>query len=643
MAVSISVFLKNPKIIYMKIHSIFSAAFWLLLLGAASCSEPQVQYEWSPAGDNIKTKWAAQLTPENVHTEYPRPQLVRQDWMSLNGLWEYAITPADASEMPQTADGTILVPFAVESSLSGVGRTVTADDALWYKTTFSIPKDWKKRNIILHFDGVDWKTEVTVNGNVLPVHTGAYAAFEYDITPYLKKHNVMTVKVLDGTDNDFQPRGKQVSKPSGIWYTAVTGIWKSVWIEPVAAAYVADYNIVSDIDASELSVSVNAADVKDGDVLRVELLDGCVGYRTDRPSTKVLAIAETSASEQSSVSITVPDMQLWSPDSPYLYGLRLTILRDGAAIDEVQAYTAMRKVSKIQDESGFYRLALNNEPIFHYGPLDQGWWPDGLYTAPSDEAMRYDLEQTKAHGFNMIRKHIKVEPFTWFYACDQMGILVWQDMPSFSSNKLGKWERNDYTVPENDFPATEAAKDNYYKEWGEIIAQLKKFQCISVWVPFNEAWSQFDTEKSIEFTYVQDDTRLVNMASGGNWVKGVGDILDSHNYPHPQFNIFDKEMVNVVGEYGGIGFPVENHLWQKDKNWGYVQYKSGAEVTDAYVEYAAMMEDLVKKGCAAAVYTQTTDVEIEVNGLMTYDREVVKMDVARVREANDKVKALLSK
>lgn len=627
----------------MKFQSLISAASGLLLLGLASCSEPQIQYEWSPVGDNIKTQWAEQLNPENVHAEYPRPQMVRGNWMSLNGLWEYAITPADASEMPQTADGAILVPFPVESSLSGVGRTVTPDDVLWYKTSFSVPKDWKKQNVILHFDGVDWKTEVTVNGNVLPVHTGAYTAFEYDITPYLKKNNVVIVKVTDATDTgDLQPRGKQVSKPSGIWYTAVTGIWKNVWMEPVASGYVADYNVVSDIDASELSVSVNAVDVKEGDILCVELLDGCVGYSTDAPSTTVLAKAETAASDLSTVTISVPDMKLWSPDTPYLYGLRFSIVRDGNQIDEVQAYTAMRKVSKIQDKDGYYRLALNDKPIFHYGPLDQGWWPDGLYTAPSDEAMRFDLEQTKAHGFNMIRKHIKVEPFTWFYACDQMGILVWQDMPSFATSKGGKWERKEYTKPENDFPATQEAKDNYYKEWGEIMAQLKKFQCISVWVPFNEAWSQFDTEKGVEFTYAQDDTRLVNMASGGNWIKGLGDILDSHSYPHPSFNIFDKEMVNVVGEYGGIGFPVENHLWQKDKNWGYVQYKSGAEVTDAYVQYAAMMEDLVKKGCSAAVYTQTTDVEIEVNGLMTYDREVIKMDVARVKEANDKVKNLLS-
>lgn len=627
----------------MKNHTIFSAAAGLLLLGAISCSEVQTRYEWSPAGDNIKTKWAALVTPENVHLEYPRPQMVRQDWMSLNGLWEYAVTTADASAMPQVADGAILVPFPIESSLSGVGRMITADDALWYKTTFTVPKDWKKKNVILHFDGVDWKTEVTINGNVLPAHTGAYTAFEYDITPYLKKNNVMTVKVLDGTDNDFQPRGKQVSKPSGIWYTAVTGIWKSVWMEPVSSGYVADYNVVSDIDAAKLIVNVNATDVVDGDILRVELLEGGVGYSTETPSSKVLVQTETAASCVASVNLSVPDMKLWSPQTPYLYGLRLTILRNGTPVDEVQAYTAMRKVSKVRDEDGFYRLALNNEPIFHYGPLDQGWWPDGLYTAPSDEAMRYDLEQTKAHGFNMIRKHIKVEPFTWFYACDQMGILVWQDMPSFGTNSKGKWERQDYTKPEYDFPATADAKANYYKEWGEIMSQLKKFQCISVWVPFNEAWSQFDTEKSVDFTYAQDDTRLVNMASGGNWVQGVGDILDSHNYPHPEFNIFDKDMVNVVGEYGGIGLPVENHLWQKDKNWGYVQYKSGAEVTDAYVEYASMMENLVKKGCAAAVYTQTTDVEIEVNGLMTYDREVVKMDVARVREANEKVKALLSK
>lgn len=618
----------------MKTFSLISSVL-VLLAGIVSCSE-EVQYEWAPSTDRIMTRWASDVNPSNSHPEYPRPQMVRSDWQSLNGLWEYAITPLSQMQMPDSVDGAILVPFAVESALSGVGRTVTDQDALWYKTSFSVPKAWKGKKVILHFDGVDWKSEVEINGTSLPVHTGAYTAFEYDITPYLKKNNTVILKVSDATDKgDFQPRGKQVSEPSGIWYTAVTGIWKSVWIEPVSDSFVSDYYAVSDIDAGTLTVDVKAENVEDGDIVRVELLDGAVGYSTASPSDKVVACAESGAASCTSLVMNVPDANLWSPENPYLYGMKISIVRDGVPVDEVQAYTAMRKVSKIQDKDGYWRIALNNKAVFNYGPLDQGWWPDGLYTAPTDEAMRFDLIQTKEHGFNMIRKHIKVEPFTWFYACDQLGIMVWQDMPSFAVSN--KWERKTYAKPEYDFPATDAAKANYYKEWGEIISQVKKFQSIVVWVPFNEAWSQFDTQRGVEFTYEQDDTRLVNMASGGNWFEGLGDILDSHNYPQPDFRVFDKNMINVVGEYGGIGLPLQGHLWTDDKNWGYVQYQNGSEVTDAYVEYASMMKDLAVKGCAAAVYTQTTDVEIEVNGLMTYDREVIKMDVARVREANEGV------
>ncbi len=608
-----------------------------LALGLVSCKQEPVT-GWAPAGDNIKTRWAAEVSPANVHPEYPRPQMVRSDWKSLNGLWDYAITPIAATAMPE-ADGQILVPFSVESALSGVGRTVTPDDALWYSTSFEIPRAWKGKRVLLHFDGVDWKAEASINGIPLETHTGAYTAFEYDITPYLENGGQkLVLKVSDATDiTEFQPHGKQVLHPSGIWYTAVTGIWKSVWLEPVAESRIVDYDVVSDIDNASLSVSVATDALRGGDQVRVELLDGAVGYSTEKPSRKVLASGEAAGSKNVEVKLSVPDMQLWSPDSPYLYGLRLSIVRNGKVVDKVDAYTAMRKISKERDAEGHLRLALNNEFLFQYGPLDQGWWPDGLYTPPTDEAMRYDIEQTKAHGFNMIRKHIKVEPFTWFYACDQLGVLVWQDMPSFTDNRSSHWKTRAYATREDDSKVTDEAKANYYKEWSEIMAQLKKFQSIVVWVPFNEAWSQFDTPEVVDFTYAQDRTRLVNMASGGNWFEGVGDILDSHNYPHPALRITDPDMVNVLGEYGGIGFPVEGHLWQKDKNWGYVQYKSGSEVTDAYVEYAAMLEDLVREGCSAAVYTQTTDVEIEVNGLMTYDREVVKMDVERVAAANQKV------
>lgn len=613
----------------MKINAIIIAAAAGLLTFAACCSAPQDQ--WSPQGDTIKTRWAAEVSPANAHPEYPRPQMVRSDWKSLNGLWDYAICPIDEASMPE-AQGQILVPFCVESSLSGVGKRITLSDALWYKTTFTVPKSWKGKKVILHFDGVDYQAEPVINGKPLDAHTGCYTSFEYDITPYLKgRKQTLVMKVSDDTDAvDGHPRGKQVLDPRGIWYTAVTGIWKSVWIEPVEEVHIADYNVVSDIDAATLTVEVSAASAAEGDVVRVELLEGSVGYRTDAPSTDVIASAEVPAGQPAVIS--VPDMKTWSPASPYLYGLRLSVVRNGKEMDEVQAYTAMRKVSIVNDKYNHKVMALNGEAIFHYGPLDQGWWPDGLYTPPTGEAQRYDLQVTLDHGFNMIRKHIKVEDYNWFYACDQMGILVWQDMPSFADNHKQRWDTKGYDGV--DYPVSEAQRNTYYKEWGEIITQLKKFPCIVVWVPFNEAWGQFDTPAAVDFTRKLDSTRLVNMSSGGNWHKGVGDIQDIHTYPHPRQTVYDESLVNVVGEYGGIGFPVEGHLWQKDKNWGYVKYENGDRVTDEYVKYAGMMKELVAKGYCGAVYTQTTDVEGEVNGLMTYDREVIKMDIARVKEAN---------
>ncbi|MBP3270511.1 MAG: beta-galactosidase [Bacteroidales bacterium] len=595
--------------------------------------------QWAPAGDRIKTKWAEEVSPTNAHPEYPRPQMVRPDWKSLNGLWDYAITPK-SDPKPSKFDGKILVPFAVESSLSGVGRTFTADDALWYQTEFSVPSAWKGKRLMLNFDAVDWKADVFVNDIKVGTHTGCYTHFSFDVTPYLKSgSNSLVVRVEDGTNNDFQPRGKQVSKPNGIWYTAVSGIWQSVWIEPVAPSHITDYNVVSSIKDKAINVTVDAAGTQEGDVVKVFLLDGGIGYSTEfanasKPATDGLyaVLASGMAIPGGTVTLNVASPKLWSPDSPYLYGLDIQILRNGKIIDRVSSYTAMREVGAYRKNGNTKLMGLNGEGLFQLGPLDQGWWPDGLYTAPTDEALKFDIQKTKDFGFNMIRKHIKVEPDRWFYYCDQIGIIVWQDMPSFAVSK--KWGMYYYGEGE-DFPATPEAKANYYKEWTEIINQVKKFQCIAVWVPFNEAWSQFDTKDVVAYTKKLDPTRLVNQSSGGNWEQGVGDILDNHHYPYPAFRMWDKDMINVLGEYGGIGLPVEGHLWQADKNWGYVQYKNGDEVLAEYTDFAEQLKQLIKQGCSAAVYTQTTDVEIEVNGLMTYDRKVIKMDEKKLRAVNE--------
>lgn len=589
---------------------------------------------WAPAGDRIRTAWAEEVTPENVHKEYPRPQMVRPEWKSLNGLWEYSITPKNAA-VPEKFDGQILVPFAVESSLSGVGRMLTPEDALWYKTTFRVPSAWKGKRLMLNFEAVDWQADVIVNDVQVGRHTGGYTHFSFDITPYLKSgDNTLVVRVEDSTDNDFQPRGKQVRTPSGIWYTAVSGIWQSVWIEPVAKAHVADYYAVSDIKAGKVDVTVTTEGALEGDVVKVELLEGGVGYSTDNASGKVIARGKTVPG--GTVTLPVEDPRLWSPDSPYLYGLRVSVVRGGKTIDAVNGYTAMREVSLFVKNKNTKLMALNGQPLFQFGPLDQGWWPDGLYTAPTDEALRYDVQKTKDFGFNMIRKHIKVEPSRWFYHCDQIGMMVWQDMPSFAGNNLNKWGIHNYGEG-TDFPATPQAKANYYKEWGEIIAQVRKFPCVVMWVPFNEAWGQFDTKAVVDFTRAQDPTRLINMSSGGSWEPDCGDIMDNHHYPYPAMYLWETKMANVVGEYGGIGLPLEGHLWQPDRNWGYVQYKSGDEVLDEYSRFADHLILLVRQGVCGAVYTQTTDVEGEVNGLMTYDRKVVKMNEKKLNEINTKV------
>ena len=601
----------------MKLKHIAAAAF--AAIAAISCNSAG-NLEWAPAGDRIMTVWGENLDPSNVLAEYPRPQMVRDQWMNLNGLWEYAITPIDAA--PEKMDGHILVPFAVESALSGVGRAVTENDALWYEREFTVPEDWAGQRVLLHFGAVDWKAEVFVDEQLAGEHTGGYAPFSFDVTDLLGKgrKHTLKLKVTDRTDKWFQPRGKQVSNPEGIWYTAVTGIWQTAWMEPVPAAHIDSYYAVSDIDAGTLAVSVDAA-VQDGDVVEVVLLaDGT-------PVAKA---------EGREVVLSVPDMKLWSPADPYLYDLEIKVLRDGAAIDSVKGYAAMRKISYARDNAGHNRMLLNNQPLFQYGPLDQGWWPDGLYTAPSDEALAFDIEKTKEMGFNLIRKHVKVEPARWYWHCDRLGMLVWQDMPSIADNSLGAWGNRAYGTG-TDSNISEDGKANYYKEWSEIIGAFKTFPCIVSWVPFNEAWGQFDTEEVVKFTRAQDPTRLINYASGGNFEKCSGDILDLHNYPHPEMYLYDKDYINVLGEYGGIGWPVEGHLWQPDRNWGYVQFKSADEVLDTYEKYADMLIELIDDGFAGAIYTQTTDVEIEVNGLMTYDRKVVKLDLDRLSAINRRV------
>lgn len=593
------------------------SAYLLLSLLLVSAFSATAQ-SWQPAGDHIRTPWADQVDPSAPLPEYPRPLMQRTDWMNLNGLWDYAVRKA--GEPFGKADGRILVPYCIESSLSGVGRTVAVDEYLWYHRTFSLPKSWKGNRVLLHFGAVDWKADIWVNDVKAGSHTGGYTPFSIDITDALKSgENSVTVRVWDGTDTGFQPRGKQVRKPSGIWYTSVTGIWQTVWLEPVPEQHIRNLRTTPDLDAGCIRV---LAEGVDRGVVEVSL------------SADGRRVASARALAGSEVEIPVPGARLWTPDDPYLYDLEVSLIRDGKTLDRVKSYCAMRKVGVTPGKDGILRLTLNDKPIFMYGPLDQGWWPDGLYTAPTDEALAFDVQKTKDWGFNLIRKHVKVEPARWYYHCDRLGILVWQDMPS--GDLHGSWQ-NTRWYQGTEFVRSADSEACYRKEWREIMDYLYSQPCIVAWVPFNEGWGQFKTLEITAWTKQHDPSRLVNSASGGNHFLGAGDILDLHNYPQPDMYLYDANRVNVLGEYGGIGLPVEGHLWTPDRNWGYVKFASPKEVTDEYVKYARQLKEMVARGFSAAIYTQTTDVEIEVNGLMTYDRRVDKVEIPRIREINQQV------
>lgn len=597
----------------------------LALWGALAA---QLHAQWKPVEGRISTQWSEQVNPDNVLPEYPRPIMERTEWKNLNGLWDYAIIEK-GKHSPSVFDGKILVPFAVESSLSGVAKTVGAEKELVYRRSFDVPSSWKGKKVLLHFGAVDWKTDVWVNDVKVGSHTGGFTPFSFDITEALQgKNNTLLVKVWDPTDKGYQPRGKQVSRPEGIWYTPVTGIWQTVWLEPVSESYIQDLRITPDIDNSLLSLKALVKDATSKDLVEVKVFDG------------QQLVAQGKSINGECVQVAMPEnAKLWSPESPFLYTLKVSLKQNGKLVDEVSSYAAMRKYSSKRDANGIVRLELNNKSLFQFGPLDQGWWPDGLYTAPTDEALLYDIQKTKDFGFNMIRKHIKVEPARWYTYCDKLGIIVWQDMPSGDRNP--EWQNRKY------FEGTEMERSAeseacYRKEWKEIMDALYSYPCIGTWIPFNEAWGQFKTPEIVEWTKQYDPTRLVNPASGGNHYT-CGDMLDLHNYPAPELYLYDAQRATVLGEYGGIGWVVQGHIWEPDRNWGYIQFNSSKEVTDEYVKYAEKLYDLIPRGFSAAVYTQTTDVEVEVNGLMTYDRKVIKLDEKRVREINRKLCESLNK
>lgn len=575
------------------------------------------------AQDKITTKWADEVDTSKPWNVYPRPMLERNDWENLNGKWQYAIVPQSDAQ-PATWQGDILVPYPVESRLSGVERRVDDNEALWYNRTFSVPSKWKGKDIMLNFDAVDWSCDVWVNDTKVGSHKGGYSPFSMNITHALKAkgENKLTVRVTDPTDGGYQPRGKQVRKNKGIWYTPVTGIWQTVWLEPVAPKHITSVKTVPDIDANTITINVSTNDKSNSLVTQVKVKD----------NGKTIATAKAVGNEPLLVSMP-KDVKLWSPDSPNLYDLEITLADGGKVLDKVNSYTAMRKISSGRDKKGVMRLMLNNKPLFQYGTLDQGWWPEGLYTAPTYDALVYDIDKTKDWGFNMIRKHVKVEPELWYAYCDKKGILVWQDMPNGDSGP--GWQPNNWYNGREKIRSAES-EANYRREWQEIIDTRYNHPSIVVWVPFNESWGQFKSPEIADWTKNYDPTRLVNQSSGGNHYQ-AGDITDVHHYPNPAITVADGSRSTVLGEFGGIGMVVKDHIWSPDKNWGYVQFNSPEEVTAEYEKYIEELITLAKYLYSGGVYTQTTDVENEINGLMTYDRKVIKIDEDRVKKINDRL------
>ncbi|MDF9799395.1 beta-galactosidase/beta-glucuronidase [Catalinimonas alkaloidigena] len=593
------------------------------------CTVLQAQNaEWEAVQGKIMTDWAAAVEPENPLPEYPRPQMVREDWHNLNGLWDYAVQ-SKGSEAPSSYEGKILVPFAIESALSGVGKRVGEAHELWYHTTFELPRSMRRKTVLLHFGAVDWEAEVFVNGQSVGIHRGGYDPFAFDISEALQGRGAqeLALRVWDPTNDGPQPRGKQVKDPRGIWYTPVTGIWQTVWLEAVPDSYIQSTKNTPDLDNNAFKVSAEVANAHNGDQIRVRVMDG----------GNTVAERTVGASEEAVLSIDNPT--LWEPGSPHLYDIEVALLHNGRVVDEVETYSAMRKISIEADENGIQRMMLNNEFVFQYGPLDQGWWPDGLYTAPTDEALKFDIEKTQDLGFNMIRKHVKVEPARWYYHCDQLGMLVWQDMPSGDMGNF--WNQRPGVVMgiETERERTPESEAIFRTEWQEIMDDFHNFPSIVVWVPFNEAWGQFKTEEITNWTMEHDPSRLVNSASGGNFFP-VGHIIDLHNYPDPAMPdpaFFGEDRIIVLGEFGGLGLPEEGHTWQEKDNWGYQSFKNQQELGARYKKLMNDLMPLISKGLSAAIYTQTTDVEVETNGLMTYDRKVIKFDEAQMKQLHNQL------
>jgi len=581
--------------------------FQFLALGFAAA-----QPDWHMQPVAIQTRWAKDVSPDNALPAYPRPQMVRSSWTNLNGLWDYAITAKDAP-MPAHYTGKILVPYPIESALSGVKKSLLPSDNLWYHLHFKRPVLKTGERALLHFGAVDWQATVLVNGAEVGLHTGGYTDFTFDITDRLQPDNDLVVQVFDPSDQGIGPHGKQVLNPQNIYYTPTSGIWQTVWLEVVPEVYIREIRLTPDIDKQVLDATVDAP----------------VGYTVELIATTNGAVAGTakarSVNGQAQLILPVTSAHLWSPGDPFLYRLTIQLKKGHTVIDEVQSYFGMRKISVAKDENGIERICLNNKPYYNLGTLDQGFWPDGLYTAPTDEALAFDIQAIKAMGFNTVRKHIKVEPARWYYYADSLGMLVWQDMVN----------------PNQGLP--EGSKPEFERESAETLHQLYNHPAITTWVLFNERWGQYDQERLTKWIKATDPSRIVNGHTGELLYVNEelrapaanpyvdADMTDVHSYPDPMMPIKQHGKAQVVGEFGGIGVFIPDHQWSTGTAWGYIDEKP-AGLAAKYTIMNEHLQLMQREGLSGSIYTQPFDVEGEQNGLMTYDREVVKIPFETLRK-----------